>query len=176
MPSDDVRRVALSGDLKGRYVVTEQRPDGSLVLEPDHSPLPESSARAERPGEGGLADRLGLGQLLGRRREASREDALVEWGVHLSGDEVVVEFVLAVVDSAQGFVALTSRRLIFLAGHRSAFKAVRSHPLSELGSVESASRGRKGRLVVTWEGEPPMVIESPDRSALERLEACLLIR
>lgn len=42
----DVARVRLVGDRAGRYVVTDERPDGTLVLTPDDS----AAAMLERHG------------------------------------------------------------------------------------------------------------------------------
>lgn len=173
MPSDRRPRVTLSGDLEGAYLVTEERGDGSLVL------VPDESRTAGRPRERAPASDAGpLGQLLRRRSEPIRttNEALDDWGVELEDSEFVVEFTMADVDERPGFIALTNRRLIFLARGRKALELQDEHPLSRLTSVERVGRGRKLRLKVGWEGSEPMLIESPDRAQLDRLEAGLLNR
>jgi hypothetical protein len=173
MPSDRPARVFLSGDREGAYLVTEERGDGSLVL------VPDESRTARPPRERGVASEPGpLGQLLRRRSEPIRttNEALDDWGVELEDSEFVVEFTMADVDERPGFIALTNRRLIFLARGRKALELRDEHQLSRVVSVERVGRGRKPRLLVGWEGSAPMLIESPDRAQLERLEAALLAR
>jgi hypothetical protein len=173
MSGDRLARVFLSGDREGAYLVAEERGDGSLVLVPDTS----RNARRQRERAVG-SDAGALGQLLRRRSEPVRttNEALDSWGVELEDSEFVVEFTMADVDERPGFIALTNRRLIFLARGRKALELRDEHPLSGLTSVERVGRGRKPRLVVGWEGSARMSIESPDRAQLERLEAALLAR
>ncbi len=173
MTGDRRERVHLTGDRDGAYVVAEARADGSLVLIPDASP---SAHRRARPGW--VDERGPLARLLGGRTEPVRttQEALGAWGVELLDDETVVEFVMADVDERHGFVALTNRRFIFLVRGRTTLEPHDAHPLDQITSVERIGRGRKPRLVVRSTDRPPVVIESPDRSQLERLSAGLMAR
>jgi hypothetical protein len=162
------KRVHLTGAINGAYVVAEERADGSLVLKPDERP------GADRRPPHRSDEQSGLMQLIFRPRHdptLTLDEALESWGVALFDDEAVVEFVTASVDGEDGFVALTNRRLMILRG-RGKLDVSDQHDLSEIASVEPASRGRRAELVINWRGTPPTRI-SGRREHLDRLQAGL---
>jgi hypothetical protein len=172
MTFDHPERVYLTGAREGAYLVTEERADGSLTLKRDDAPR---LRRRRAPRE--VTDDLGpLAHLFRRRPEPTRtaDAALDAWGVDLLDDEALGEFLLADIDERHGFVAVTNHRLIFLERNGAVLQPRQEHPLSQLMSVEPMARGRKARLMIKWDGAPPMSINSTNRAQLERLRAQLL--
>ena len=113
MESPRPRRVTLSGELSGEYLVIEQRSDGSLVLAPDPSRRAGSpSARQAPAGLGSL-----FSGLLARPAPGPPDvPAILEgWGVELAEEEGVDDFLIADIDGTTGFVAITTQRFIFAA-------------------------------------------------------------
>jgi hypothetical protein len=157
-----VPRVTLTGERHGDYVVIEERPDGSLVLAP--APTAATPHRTSPPqGLGGLA-----GLLARRPRSGSLPDVLDELGIVLAPDERVDEFLLAEVNGTNGFAVLTNRRFIFSthAHARGRGGISREQPLSAL-RADLVKRGRRRSLRLSWDGGE-MVVEAPDRTALDR--------
>jgi len=144
-----------------------ERADGSLLI------IPDDTARADIPRRSAPGDPGLLGALLRRTPPRSMQESLEAWGVVLLDGETVSEFGIADVNDCQGFLALTSRRLLFLARARGALQLADERPLSSISHVEPGRRGRRRWLTVTWEASAPMTIAGPDRDALERLEAQL---
>ena len=162
--------MSLSGEVSGDYVVLEERPDGSLVL------VPASTRRPPRA-QPTSARRAGGGLLAALRPQAQAEPATVpemleEWGVELTEDEAVDDFLLAEVDGKTGFVAITGHRFIFAATKRREAAVVEEHLLSAARNVEVVGRSRKQRLRVSWHGSVSL-IWVPDRDAFERLHRTL---
>jgi hypothetical protein len=168
MAGERPSRVNLSGDREGAYVIVEERPDGSLVIIPDRDARRQATRSAGQD-DGGL-----FGALVRRATPArSTREALEDWGVALLDGESVSEFGMADVNGRQGFVALTSHRLLFLARGARGLELVDEHSLSALTRVEPGRRGRKRWLTVTWDGAETVTIGGPDRDALQRLETQL---
>ena len=159
-------RVYLTGHRQGAYLVSEERPDGSLVLTPDSSHRTRAADDFRRP----------LAQFLTSRQDSfpTSREALDAWGVALFDDESVAEFAMADVDKQHGFVALTNQRFIFLVRGRRSLQPVQQHSLRQLISVERHGRRGRAGLVVIWKEAAPTVIESRDRAQLERLQTGLL--
>jgi hypothetical protein len=166
-------RVSLSGDRFGDYVVAEERPDGSLVLEPDGSGPSTARRRRARPGSGGLAA-LFSGMLTNTSgdRPQTVPEILEEWGVKLRSDEQVRDFLSLEVNGVGGFAAITTARLIFVSHAARGPVCAREFPLATLLSAElSPGRGRQ-RLRVSWaSGET--TIEGA-RETLDRLNQALI--
>jgi hypothetical protein len=165
METSRPRRVSLTGELTGDYVIVEQRSDGSLVLEPDTSK--RSSRRRRRPPSsiGGLLAGLGVRS---NNSASSEVEVLEDWGIELGEGESAVEFFVADVNERSGFVVITSGRFIFVADTARGLAANQEHPLDSASDVELVRRGRRYRLRVTWDGADS-VIDAPDRKTLARL-------
>lgn len=165
MDSQRRRRVSLTGDVAGDYVVVEERGDGSLVLEPDSSRRPAGAAGRPASQVGSL-----FSGLLSSPKKArmSVAEILEDWGVELRDDEQIGEFFVGDVDDRAGFIALTSQRFIFIAHADGAHRVVQEHLLSAARNVELVRRGLRHKLRVTWHGADHL-IAVPDRKALERL-------
>jgi hypothetical protein len=175
-------RVMLTGDRAGAYVVVEERADGRLVLAPDpaaRSSARTTGARPTPPGHRPSANAgTSLSELLSghrRRGPATVHEALDEWGVALHVDEFVVEFTIADVDGANGFIAITNQRLIFLARAGSGLRVADEHRLSADRGVALVRRGLTRKLRVSWEGQET-TIGAPDRRTLARLRRHLTPR
>ena len=167
MESPRPRRVTLSGELSGEYLVIEQRLDGSLVLAPDRSRRTGSASARQAPG--------GLGSLFSgllSRPAPGPPDvpAILEgWGVELAEEEGVDDFLIADIDGTTGFVAITTQRFIFAANTGRGVSVLQEHLLSAARNVELVGRRRKPKLHVSWHGSES-VIGVLDRDALTRLE------
>ena len=104
MGSERPRRVTLSGDLAGDYVVVEERPDGSLVVAPESVRSAVRAAAARRPAPGGASSMLAGSaprpplDAAGRPRRSSRTG-----GSQLAEDEAISEFMIAEVDGRRAF-------------------------------------------------------------------------
>jgi hypothetical protein len=170
MESERSLRVTLSGDLAGNYVVVEKRPDGSLVVAPDTSR--RSGAAARRPAPEGVSSMLS--GLLTRPPSTppNAPEILERWGVELSEDEDISEFLIADVDGTTGFLAVTTQRFIFAAGSGKALRVVDEHLLSAARNVELVGRRRRQKIRVTWHGAES-TIGVLDRDALPRLHEIL---
>lgn len=167
MDSARRRRVTLSGELSGNYVVVEERSDGSLVLTPDTSKRAASSpARQAAGGVGSL-----FSGLLARPAPGPPDvPAILEgWGVELAEEEGVDDFLIADIDGTTGFVAITTQRFIFAANTGRGVGVLQEHLLSAARNVELVGRRRKPKLRVSWHGSES-VIGVLDRGALTRLE------
>lgn len=169
-------RVHLTGDREGAYIVSEERADGSLVLTPEAGSgpggrpggRPPSRERRQPVSTGVLLSQL----FTGRRAESfsTSREALAAWGVDLHEDESIAEFVIADVGGLHGFVALTSRRLIFLeGGGGTALEPRLERPLEQLRAVKPVGRRGRGGIAIEWEDGAPTVVESLDRAQLGRL-------
>ncbi|HTP18117.1 MAG TPA: hypothetical protein VMJ65_00845 [Solirubrobacteraceae bacterium] len=160
------RRVTLSGDLAGNYVVVEERPDGSLVVAPD--PTRRSGGTRRQPEPEGVWS-LFSGLLTRPPSTPPNVPEILErWGVELSDDEGISDFMIAEIDGQTGFLAVTTQRFIFAAGSGKALRVVQEHLLSAARNVEVVGRKRRAKLHVTWHGSES-VIEVLDRDALPRL-------
>jgi hypothetical protein len=144
-------RVTLSGDRSGEYVVVQERPDGSLVLEPEESRRSAARPRQRRPARGGLAALLS-GMVTNSSGDGPETvpGILGEWGVTLSGDERVRDFLAVEVNGVAGFAAITTARMIFVPRSARGPGHAREYPLAGLRSTELAARRRGPRLRVTW--------------------------
>lgn len=164
MDSPHPLRVTLTGDVSGAYVVVEQRSDGSLLVAPDTS---SRSRAAPRPS--------GFGSLLSGlvtpsdKAPLSGVEVLQGWGVELHEEEQIEAFFVADVDESAGFLAITSRRFIFVADTGKGPTVVHEHLLSAARNVELVRRGLRRRLRVSWHGTDSLV-GGLDRKALERLQ------
>jgi hypothetical protein len=170
MDSERSRRVTLSGDLAGNYVVVEERPDGSLVVAPD--PSRRSQAAARRPVPEGVSSMLS--GLLNRPPTTPPDvhEILDRWGVQLGEDEDISEFLIADIDGTTGFLAVTTQRFIFAAGSGKALRVVDEHLLSAARNVELVGRRRRQKIRVTWHGSES-TIGVLDRDALPRVHEIL---
>jgi len=157
--------VTLSGDVSGAYVVVEQRSDGSLVLAPDTS---NPSGAARRWSASPVASLLS-GLLATPQKPMSGPEVLEGWGVELDDEERVEAFFLADVDDESGFLAITSRRFIFVADRGKGSTIVHEHPLSTAGEVELVRRGLRHKLRVSWPGAESLV-GGLDREQIARLQ------
>lgn len=166
MTTESPPRVSLSGDRVGAYVVVEERADGSMVIAPDRS-----GTRA--PGSQDTHDAHPLIALLrpGRQVQRPTHEVLADWGVPLLGAERLVEFALADVGKRQGFVLLTTERIVYLVRGRAGLEPVFERPRSALSTVELTHRRRRTQLAVTWPDGESLILAGPDRAALERVEA-----
>jgi hypothetical protein len=143
---DRTVRVTLAGDRSGDYRVVEERPDGSLVIEPVTS---RSPGRDPRRGSGGSP----FQRLLSRRAPgpATIHEALDEWGFELHDDEFVIDFLTAHAAGRAGFAAVTNRRLAFVARSGTELHTIAEHPLSGVKKVELVRRPFKSVLRVCWD-------------------------
>lgn len=158
------RRVSLTGDVSGNYLVVEQRSDGSLLLAPDTSK--RSSPRRRRPPS--AIRGLLAGLRVPSNSPASGAEVLEDWGIELGEGESGVEFFVADVNERSGFVVITSRRFIFVADSGIGFAPAQEHLLGSAGNVELVRHGRRSRLRVTWDGTESLIY-APDPKALARL-------
>jgi hypothetical protein len=167
MSSDHHRRVTLTGDYAGEYVVVEERADGSLLVTPDPAGRPAAPARRAPARSEGPSLFAGL---LSRpaRTPPDVPTILEDWGVALGEDEPVNDFILAEIDGRTGFLAITSQRFIFGTNTGRKVTVVEEHLLSSARDVELIGRRRWQKLRVTWHGAAS-VISVPDRDALARL-------
>ena len=78
-------------------------------------------------------------------------------------------FFLADVDDESGFLAITSRRFIFVADRGKGSTIVHEHPLSTAGEVELVRRGLRHKLRVSWPGAESLV-GGLDREQIARLQ------
>lgn len=165
--------MTLRGDVAGDYVIVEQRPDGSLVLEPDTSS--PSGATSGRSGGTSRPPTSGVGSLLSgllvspKQKRMTTEEILDEWGVRLRQDEQPGEMFVADVDERPGFITITSQRFIFVADTGSGLSVVHDNLLSAARDVELIRRGMRHRLRVTWHGTQSVIV-TPDRKSLVRLQ------
>jgi hypothetical protein len=170
MASERSRRVTISGDVAGNYVVVEERPDGSLVVAPD--PSRRSGSAVGRPAPEGVSSMLS--GLLTRPPSTPPNvpEILEGWAVELGEDEDIREFLIADVDGTTGFLAVTTQRFIFAAGSGKALRVVEEHLLSAARNVELVGRRRRQKIRVTWHGSAS-TIGVLDRDALPRLHEIL---
>ena len=165
MDSSRPRRVTLTGDVSGGYVVVEQRPDGSLVLAPDVSrPSVAPLRRSASP----VATLLS-GLITPSEKSMTGVELLQDWGVDLDEQERIEEFFVADVDDEAGFLAITSQRFIFVVDRGRGKMVVHEHLLSAARDVELVRRGLRQRLRVTWHGAESLV-GGVDRKAITRLQ------
>jgi hypothetical protein len=157
--------VTLTGDRSGDYVVVEERSDGSLVIAPDASTQGEVAA-AQPMAVVGTLDALLVDA--SDRSRSSASELLREWGVEPREHEVVIEFLVADVDGMTGFIAITTRRFIFVANMGIGLEVVREHLLAAARNVEVVGRGTRRKLRVTWHGRESR-IRVPDRESLSCL-------
>jgi len=165
-------RVTLTGDRSGDYVVVEERPDGSLVLEVDRDAGAHRKPARDQPRGGG-----GLLALLTRRSQpTSLPEVLDSLGVQLASDEHVAQFLFAEIEGAAGYVLLTNVRFLFVPD--TAARSARppgstsgriERSLDTLREAELVGRGRRQRLLVTWESSQTL-ITAFDRAVLAQLE------
>jgi hypothetical protein len=170
MTSQRPLHVTLTGDRSGDYVVIEERADGSLVVAPDTS---RGSGRAARQRAAHAGNTL-LSGMLFRSKQATTTvpEALDDWGVELREDELVWEFLVADVDGRTGFVAVTSRRFIFVARIGRELGVAQEHLLAGARDVELIRRGFRHKLRVTWNGSETL-IGATNRHSLSRLQQLL---
>jgi hypothetical protein len=154
--------VTLTGDVSGPYVVVEQRPDGSLVVAPDMSSGSRTSPR--RPFVTLLS-----GLLSPPEKAMSGLEVLEGWGVVLHEGEQIDEFFVADVDDRAGFLAITSKRFIFVADIGKGSTVVHEYLLSDARNVELVRRGLRQRLHVSWY-DAETFVGGLDRKALARLQ------
>ncbi len=146
------------------------RPRSPLRREPTALASPGGAPTAlASPCGGGV-----IGNLFSRRRPgpATVAEALSGWGIALQGGESVTVFCLGEVDGVTGFLALTNRRVIFVAGTGERAGVRREHPLDEVGAVRPFRRRLRRLLRVTCAGAET-VIGAPDRRTLDELEQAL---
>jgi hypothetical protein len=158
--SQDPIRVTLTGDRTGAYVVSEERPDGSLVLEPDVM----SPARVDRSG-GGLGELLG-GLLSKDRSVGTVPELLHGWGVRLDLGEDVRDFLSLQINEVNGFAAVTTSRLIFMPQGGDGRGPADEYPLATVTNAEVFGRRRRRLRVETNRGS--MTIEA-GRDEIQRL-------
>lgn len=166
------RRVTLSGELSGNYVVVEERPDGSVVVAPDPTRRSEAAGRRSDPeGVGSL-----FSGLFSRppAKEPNVPEILEGWGIELGEGEDISEFLIADIDGKTGFLAITTQRFIFASRGGRGLDVVHEHLLSAARDVEVFGRRRKPKLRVTWHGSES-VIGLLDPDALSRLERHLTV-
>ena len=164
MDSQRPLRVTLTGDVSGAYVVVEQRSDGSLVLAPDDSNRSRDSPRRSASPIATLFS----GLITPAQKSMTGVEVLDGWGVALDEDEQIEEFFVADVDNIAGFLAITSRRFIFVADTGSGSKVLHEYMLSAARNVELVRRGLRHKLRVTWHGAEHL-IGGLDRKSFERL-------
>ena len=164
--------MTLRGDVAGDYVVVEERPDGSLVLEPDTANRTGSTAPRPAPSVGTLLSGLLASP---KSKRMTTEEILEEWGVRLREDELPGEMFVADVDERPGFVAITSQRFIFVADTGEGLSVVQDYLLSAARNVEFIRRGMRHKLRVTWHGKENLIV-TPDRKSLSRLHHYLTDR
>jgi hypothetical protein len=155
--SEDPIRVSLTGDRTGAYVVSEERPDGSLVLEPDG--VQPTQARHDE----GVARPAGaLGELLlglfKDRPTATVPELLHRWGVTLNPGEDIRQFLTLQVNEVNGFAAVTTSRLIFMPQGGNARGPAEEYRLAAVRNVEVVGRRRTRLRVETSRGS--MTIEA----------------
>ena len=166
MDSPRPLRVNLTGDVSGAYVVVEQRPDGSLVVAPDMSGRSETVPRRSTSPVTTM-----LSALLTPPAKSPMTGAQVleGWGVPLDEGETIEEFFVAEVDDRAGFLAITSRRFIFVADTGRGPTLIHEHLLSAGRNVEVVRRGLRHKLRVTWHGTESFV-GGLDRKTFSRLQ------
>jgi hypothetical protein len=164
MDSQRPLRVTLTGDVSGAYVVMEQRSDGSLVVAPDVS---KGSRSGSRRSASPIAT-LFSGLLAQPGKSMTGLEVLEGWGVALDEDEQIEEFFVADVDDVAGFLAITSRRFIFVADTGRGSRVLHEYRLSAARNVELVRRGLRHKLRVTWHGAEHL-IGGLDRKSVERL-------
>lgn len=168
MDSPRPRRVTLTGDVSGVYVVLEQRPDGSLVVAPENSRPPGIPSR--RPASPVMT--LFSGLFTPAQKSMSDIEVLEGWGVQLDAEERIDEFSVADVDGEAGFLAITNQRFIFVASRSEGSTIVHDHLLSAARDVELVRRGLGRKLRVSWHSVETLV-GGLDRKALLRLQHLL---
>lgn len=167
MDSRRPRRVTLSGELSGAYLVVEERDDGSLVVAPDPSRRGAGASSRQAPASIGS---MFSGLLTRPPTSPPDVPAILEgWGVELGEDEDVADFFIADIDGRTGFAAVTTQRFIFAGNTGRGVNVLQEHLLSAARNVELVGRRRKQKLRVTWHGTD-CVIGVLDREALTRLE------
>lgn len=120
---------------------------------------------AQAPQESPWRSILGFGRGSG---PTSVPAVLAGWGLELEDDERVDAFVMAEVDGAGGFLALTSTRFLFFDGNGKATALAQERPLSELRHVELVRSGLRRRLRIDWERSETLVGDL-GRSRLQEL-------
>jgi hypothetical protein len=160
--AEDPIRVTLTGDRTGAYVVSEERPDGSLVLEPDLV----QPTQVERSA-GGLGELLG-GLLSKDRPVATVPELLRGWGVTLNPGEDIRDFLNLEIDDVNGFAAVTTSRLIFMPQGGDGRGPAEEYRLATLTNAEVIGRRRRRLRVETNRGS--MTIEA-GRDEIQRLAA-----
>jgi hypothetical protein len=162
-----LRRVTLSGDLAGEYVVIEERDDGTLVIARASGGTAPAPPRTE--------SRFGtLGRMFRRSRttNATVPELLAGWGIQLRGKEEVEAFLTADVDGTPGFLALTTERLIFVPHGGAGTSAVQVHARTALRGVEPIRQGLSHALRIDW-GETASLITRAGPAELARLHDAL---
>jgi hypothetical protein len=96
-------------------------------------------------------------------------EVLEGWGVELDAEERIEEFFVADVDDESGFLAITSRRFIFVADGGKGPTIVHEHLLSAAREVELVRRGLRHKLRVSWHGAESFV-GGLDRKTVARLQ------
>jgi hypothetical protein len=169
MSSERLRRVTLTGDVSGEYVVLEERSDGSLVVAPDRTWAPGATA-ASPVGD----TRSPLARLLRRAEEASVNvpELLARWGVLLGEDERVLEFLNVEIDGTPAFLAITSQRFISVSVGTRGSPLTRAYLLSAASEVGMVRRRMSSKLRVSWHGSE-MLIGGVSRGVLLRVEELL---
>jgi hypothetical protein len=169
MSSERLRRVTLTGDVSGKYVVLEERSDGSLVVAPDRRGAPGTTA-ARPVGD----DRSPLARLLRRAEEApvNVPELLARWGVLLGEDERVLEFLNVEIDGTLAFLAITSQRSISVSIGARGSPLTRAYLLSAASGVSMVRRGMSSKLRVSWHGSE-MLIGGVSRGVLLRVQGLL---
>jgi hypothetical protein len=165
MSSERPLRVTLTGDRAGDYVVVEEGSDGSLVVAPDRARFGSQPLRPQPQGLGAL-----FSSFISRPPQApsSVVAALRGWGVALCEDEPVRDFMAVTIDARSGFLALTSRRFIFIARSRAGLRVEREAPLFAAHDVELVRHRLRNQLRVKFHDDE-LLIRAPDRSSLVRL-------
>lgn len=175
MSSRRLRRVSLSGDMSGQYVVVEERAHGFLLLAPDLSRNAEGASEPAGLDAGAMPV---LARLFSRSRRQEPKDItglLAGWGAQLGEDEVLGEFLAADVDGRPGFLVITNQRLIFFAHTVGRSRPPEEHLLVDARNVALVRRGARRELRVAWRGSDS-VISGLSRGSLERLQQRLAAR
>jgi len=163
--SGDPIRVTLTGDRTGAYVVSEERPDGSLVLEPDMHQRTQASY-----GKGVARSTGALGELLGGlfkdRPVPTVPELLHGWGVTLNRGEDILDFLTLQLNEVNGFAAVTTSRLIFMPQGGNARGPAEDYPRATMRNVEVVGRRRKRLRMETNRGG--MTIDA-GRDEIQRL-------
>jgi hypothetical protein len=162
--SEDPIRVTLTGDRQGAYVVSEERPDGSLVLEPD-------LLQPTQVAHGGLERSTGaLGELLSGlfkdRPVPTVAELLHGWGVRLNHGEDIRDFLTVEINEVNGFAAITTSRLIFMPQGGNGHGPAAEYRLATLTNVEIVGRRRRRLRVESARGS--MTIAA-SRDEIERM-------